>query len=121
MELIGTIMVRRGSPYAEWKDTLVKASYALAHLDADRLEEMALSCAALVRDGSAAHLDAHRQAEPRFGEAEREVAIFARVLEATKTNLNVIRRVCARVTTQLEYGEARSFCGVSAEGKHGDH
>ena len=114
-------MVKPGFPNAKWKDTLVNASHALAHLDADRLEEMALSCAALVRDGSAAHFDTRHQAEPSFGEAEREVATFARILEATKANLNVIRRVRAHATTQLEYGEARSFCGLSAEGKHGDH
>ena len=115
-------MVKRGSPNAKWKDTLVNLSHALAHLDADRLEEMALSCAALVRDGNAAHFDTHRQAKPSFGEAEREVATFARILGATTANLNVIRRArTPHAATQLEYGEARSFFSFSADGKHGDH
>ncbi len=37
-------------PQPELKNMLAEASHALAHLEADRLEEMALSCAALVRD-----------------------------------------------------------------------
>ena len=40
---------------------LAEASLALAHLDAERLEEMALSCAALVRDADRERGDARHQ------------------------------------------------------------
>ncbi len=114
---MGTIMVKQGSQNTKWKETLVDASRALAHLDADRLEEMALSCAALVGDEHA-HFDIRRHAEPGFGEAGRELASFARVLEATRANLNVMRRLRAQ---QLEYGMAQGICDAPLESEHGNH
>jgi hypothetical protein len=113
-------MGKQGSQNAEWKDTLVNASHSLAHLDAERLEEMALSCAALVRDEHA-HFDTGRHAEPGFGEAGRELASFARVLEATKANLNVLRRLRAVRAKQLEYGTAQGICDAPVESEHGNH
>lgn len=117
---MGTIMGKQGSQNAEWKDMLVNASHALAHLDAERLEEMALSCAALVREDHA-HFDIRRHAEPRFGEAGRELASFVRVLEATRANLNVLRRLRAVREKQLEYAMAQGICDAPVESEHGDH
>jgi hypothetical protein len=117
---MGTIMVTQGSQNAKWKETLVDASRALAHLDADRIEEMALSCAALVGEEHA-HFDIRRHAEPGFGEAGRELASFARVLEATRANLNVMRRLRAVRAKQLEYGMAQSICDAPLESEHGNH
>jgi hypothetical protein len=114
------VTVKQGSQNAEWKETLIHASHALAHLDAERLEEMALCCAALVREDHA-HFDIRRPAEPGCGEAGRELESFARVLEATRANLNVMRRLRAIHSKQLEYGLARSVCEASGESEHGNH
>lgn len=114
-------MVKQDPRNAEWKDTLVDASRALALLDADRLEEMALSCAALMREQQGAHLHTNRQGEPGFDDAGQEMAIFARVIEATSVNLHVMRRLRAARTHQLEYGQGSGSCRVSGEGENGDH
>jgi hypothetical protein len=121
MESLGTIMGKPDSQNAEWQDTLVNASRALAHLDADRLEEMALSCAALVREDHEARSNSRGYQETGSGETTREMAIFARVLEATRANLNVMRRLRAVRATQLEYGRRRDVCAASEESEHGDH
>jgi hypothetical protein len=114
-------MVKQGSPNAEWKGTLANASRALAHLDAERLEEMALSCAALVREDHEGRFDFRGGREEDSGEDGREMAIFARVLEATRANLNVMRRLRALRATPLEYGQPRGICDTSVESEHGDH
>jgi hypothetical protein len=114
-------MVKQDSQDAEWKDMLVNASRALAHLDADRLEEMALSCAALVGDEHEGRFDSRGPQGTDSGEAGRQTAIFARVLEATRANLNVMRRLRAVRATRLEYDQPRALCDASVESEHGDH
>ena len=85
------------------KDVVVEASRALARLDADRLEELALSCAALNRDLQGdAKARAELAAEAR--EAAGEMAVFARVLEATRANLTVMNRLRELRAGRLEYG-----------------
>jgi hypothetical protein len=85
---------RRFDP--ELKQIVSEASRALALLDADRLEELARSCQALNRDcmDSAAMA---RQARDAAG----DMAVFARVLDATRANLHVMNRLRA-----LRMGEA---------------
>lgn len=103
-------------PQPELKNVLVEATHALAHLDADRLEEMALSCAALVSDENRFRCETEMQRELECGKGMQEMAIFARVLEATRANLRVMRRLCEMRAAQLEYG------GTASEGiEHGDH
>jgi hypothetical protein len=94
------------------KELVVEAAGALARLDANRLEELAFSCQALNRDLSA-HLptaDAEERAalvrEAR--EAARDMAVFARVLEATRANLNVMNRLRQLRESPLEYGAAQA-------------
>lgn len=113
--------MRGASP--ELKQLVVEASRALAHLDTDRLEELALSCEAL------------NQALPRFSPEERQelarqasaatadLAVFARVLEATRSNLKVMRRLQELHLEYLEYGEgAAEVCwsGAGTGSEHGD-
>ena len=77
---------RRFDP--ELKQIVAEASRALALLDADRLEELARACQALNRD----HLDsAGRAREAR--DAAGDMAVFARVLDATRANLHVMHRL----------------------------
>ncbi len=104
------------------KRVLAEASLALAHLDAERLEEMALSCAALVRDAGRKRGDARNQCGSGLGKAMQEIAIFARVLEATRANLEVMHRLRPVPAARLEYGpETRSCVNAAEESEHGDH
>jgi hypothetical protein len=105
------IREHRGHP--KLKELVVEASRALARLDATRLEELALSCQALNRDLAQANGDgdgrAALAAEAR--EAKGDMAVLARVLEATQANLNVMNRLrelregrLGRREGRLEYG-----------------
>jgi len=105
----------------ELKELVCEASHALARLDTKRLEELALSCQALNRElvpsNSAARADQARQAR----EASEEMVVFARVMEATRANLNVMKRLRELRAGRLEYGEAqmRPWAGtVSGNGNH---
>jgi hypothetical protein len=104
----------------EWKGLLAEASLALAHMDAERLEEMALSCSALVRDVDGQLRTMGRCDSGHVG-AMQEMAIFARVLEATKGNLKVMHRLCEVRATHLEYGAAQTVPGALEENDYGDH
>jgi hypothetical protein len=88
----------------ELKALVVEASLALARLDADRLEELALSCQALNRDLSA--WSGLERAEMARGSRELagEMAVFERVLEATRSNLDVMNRLRELHEGQRDYG-----------------
>lgn len=103
----------------ELKELVVEASHALAHLNAARLEELALSCRALNRELT--HLDSGRRSQlaNQAREAAQEMAIFARVLEATRSNLNVMKRLHDLRTGRLEYGRLRGSPWTDAENDHG--
>jgi hypothetical protein len=111
---------RRGGP--RLKELVVEASRALARLDADRLEELALCCQALNRDlvqGDLAHGNAaDRQAlASECKEAVGDMAVFARVLEATRANLNVMNRLRELRSGRLEYREGpMEYSGPPAPG-----
>jgi hypothetical protein len=76
--------------YPELKQMVAEASRALALLDAERLEELARACCALNRP-RLDHLEVSRQAR----EAASGLAVFARVLDATRANLTVMNRLRA--------------------------
>jgi aminopeptidase N len=103
------------------KDLVVEASRSLALLDADRLEELALSCRTLNR--RLAPLDAEARAELKLeaAEAAGDMAVFGRVLEATRANLEVMRRLRRLRAGCLEYSERQVRGRGSAEGSHGDN
>ena len=115
------------------KELVIEASQALARLDADRLEELALSCQALNRDL------VEQQFTPQDGdgraalaresrEAVGDMAVFARVLEATRANLSVMNRLRELRGGRLEYREGGLDSGGSqrpgwrrTESGHGDN
>jgi hypothetical protein len=105
------------------KELVVEASRALAHLNAERLEELALSCEALTRTlGVSAGRDGAALAD-RAREAVGEMAVFARVLDATQANLNVMKRLRELRSGRSEYGtlpEAGWKWGRT-ESRHGDN
>ncbi|MGC9157972.1 MAG: hypothetical protein ACP5FH_03190 [Terracidiphilus sp.] len=103
------------------KQLVAEASQALARLDADRLEELALCCQALNRDLAQAG-DKRRDAlamESR--EAARDMAIFRRVLEATEANLKVMNRLREYRAGRREYGEPPVLTWPRAESGHGNN
>jgi hypothetical protein len=123
----------------ELKELVVEASRALARLDARRLEELALSCQALTQARNPKSCDERMVLARQAREAEADMEVFARVLEATRSNLNVMKRLRELRVGQLEYSErqARGGAGVGslstigsksrgrwgegAEGGNGDH
>lgn len=101
--------------HPELKALVVEASRALARLDADRLEELADSCRALNREVTAAD----REWLVRQGrDSAREMAVFGRVLEATRANVKVMERLRALRADQMEYAE-QQLALTSTENPHG--
>src|SRR5947209_19621412 len=92
----------RGGPHL--RELVVEASLALARLDAERLEQLALSCQALNRD-VAAPGDVRHDLKRQAGEALGEMAVFGRVLDATRANLEVMNRLRERRRGSREYPE----------------
>ena len=107
--------------HPELRKLVAEASRALACLDATRLEELALCCELLVRDLGPA--DARRRADVarQSREAAQDMAVFARVLEATRANLDVLHRLRELRTGRLEYGERQAQGWTRMENGHGDH
>ena len=104
---------QRGRP--KLKELVVEASRALARLDAERLEELALSCQALnrdlVNDRTEEDGDASAALAIECKEAQGDMAVFARVLEATRANLGVMLRLRELRRGRLEYGEGHAKYG----------
>ncbi len=96
------------------KDVVVEASRALARLDAGRLEELALSCQAL--NQGLALLDAEGRADltRQAREATADLAVFARVLDVTRANRNVMNRLRELRAVRLEYSERQARGGAGA-------
>jgi len=113
------IAVGRGLKHSELKELVCEASHALACLDTKRLEELAHSCQALNRElapmNSTAREDLARQAR----EATEEMAVFSRVMEATRANLNVMNRLRELRAGRLEYGEAQTQPWAGTESGNG--
>jgi len=118
----------RGQPASteagpQLKALIAEASQALARLDMGRLEELALSCQALNRTMAPenADLDARRRLARQAREAAADMAVFARVLDATRANLHVMNRLRELRLGRLEYSERQARGGMEAEAGHGDH
>lgn len=97
--------------HPELREIVLEASRALALLDADRLEELAQCCEALNREPAglmgrrrtdAERAEIFRQAR----EASGEMAVFGRVLDATRANLTVMRRLRALREGSRGYADA---------------
>jgi len=106
---------------AELKTLIAEASRALARLDTGRLEELALSCQALNRRLIPGDAEGRRHLAQQAREAASDMAVFARVLDATRANLNVMNRLRELRMGRLEYSERQARCGMGAEVVHGDH
>ena len=87
----------------ELRELVVEASLALGRLDADRLEELAISCRALNRDLPFVNNEERTAFNNQAAGASREMAVFERVLDATRSNLEIVSRVRGRRNSPLEY------------------
>jgi hypothetical protein len=109
----------------EIRRVVAEASRALALLDADRLEELAAACVALNRRLEAlprsSQLPNDRKLVGQVRGAESEMETFRRVLEATRANLTVIRRLRRSDKTHLEYSEAHARGWAQSEPHYGDN
>jgi hypothetical protein len=110
-----------GSERPPLKTLVIEASQALARLDAGRLEELALSCEALIGDMAPADSETLDDLARQANEAETGMAVFARILEATRANLNVMQRLRELRASRLEYGELPGGGWVRTESGHGDN
>lgn len=105
----------------ELKELVREASRALARLDADRLEELALSCQALNRELTPASTSQRAELARQAQAAAGEMAVFSRVLETTRANLNVMNRLRELRAGRLEYEEPPAWGWAGTESGHGDH
>jgi hypothetical protein len=112
----------------EIREVLAEASRALATLDATRLEELAMACQALNRVGEThAGTDADplnrrndRKLARQAREAVGDMRAFGRVLDATRANLSVMRRLRQIREGHIEYSEAQARGWASSEPGYGD-
>jgi hypothetical protein len=107
--------------HPELKKLIAEASRALACLDADRLEELALSCQALNRAWLPADVEMRTNLAREATEASGNMAVFARVLEATRANLHVMNRLHDLRAGRLEYDEVQARGWARTESGHGDN
>ena len=103
------------------KELVVEASRALVRLDAARLEELALCCEALNRSLGPMSAEERRKMARQAREAKSDMAVFARVLEATRANWNVMNRLRELRAGQLEYTERQARGSAGVEAGYGDH
>lgn len=99
----------------ELRQIIAEASQALARLDPERLEELALCCRAFNRD-----LPPREELARQARSALADMATFARVLEATRSNLNVMRRLRELRLGGAQYGDANPARWISGGGD-GNH
>jgi hypothetical protein len=110
-----------GREEPELKALVVEASQALACLDRGRLEELAVSCQALNRSLPQLAAAGRRELARQAREAVEDLAVFARVLDATRANLKVMGRLRELRTIRLEYSERQVSSWAGTESDHGDH
>ena len=110
-----------GGGRAPLRALVAEASKALARLDAERLEELALSCDALNRELQSRDPDTRPGLAREAREAAGEMALFARVLEATRANLHVLQRLRDLRSGRLEYGGLPGRGWTPAENSHGNN
>ncbi len=107
--------------HPELKELVVEASRALARLDAERLEELALSCQALNQEVEMGDAGRGATLAHETREAAGDMAVFARVLDATRANLHVMNRVRELSSGRLVYGERPGQQWTLRENRHGNN
>jgi hypothetical protein len=99
------------------KDLVREASRALALLDADRLEELAECCQALNRESG---MTGRRRLATEVREAASDMAVLARVLKATRSNLEVMERLQDLHLGRVEYSASKVAGWQPVGGRYGN-
>lgn len=102
----------------ELKELVAEASQALTQLDADRLEELVLCCQELNRELLPICDEDCEPLACQSREAASDMAIFARVLDATRENMKVMRRLFDLRAGRIEYGPGGQWTGIGS--RHGN-
>ncbi len=98
-------------------EVIAEATHALSRLDADRLEELMQSCDALKCEV----FDTERGAFQNLSSMlVRHVTIFARVIDATRDNLNLLNLLSESGGNPLEYGPGAGRNWMQVRLCHGD-
>ena len=97
-----------------------EASDSLARLDATRLEELAACCEALNRAPGPEDPAGRGLLEVEMRGALGEMLVLARVLEATRSNLKVMRRLRDLRQERMGYAGARPGWAAGG-GEYGEH
>ncbi len=113
--------MREIGAHPELKEMVAEASRALARLDAGRLEELVLSCHALNRALPSASAAEKKDLKRQAAEAQADMAVFGRVLEATRANLKVMNRLRELRIGRLEYTQRQVNGWTGTESGHGEH
>jgi hypothetical protein len=108
----------------EIRAIVVEASQALARLDANRLEELAIACRVLNQKmpnedpgSSSGGVDFAAQSS----QIAEDLRGFRKVLDASRANLSVLRRQRHVRDGKFEYSEAQARGWVPPEQVHGDN
>lgn len=109
---------RRGVA-AGLRQMVQEASQALARLDPDRLEALARECAVLQHDVQVADALERAEMAREARLAVGDMAVFARVLEATRCNLEVMRRLRDLRQGSREYAVPGGRAELQVERAHG--
>jgi hypothetical protein len=117
------------------RSIVVEATEALARLDADRLEELVLSCQKLSREFSP-HTETYDAASTAAllatgilptqlnkyhspsANSSPEMAVFGRLLALTRENISILTRVRLRKSSPLGYSDChagKSWLGYESE------
>ena len=92
-----------GRLHPELRQLVLEATLALSRLDADRLEELAISCQALNRDLAFINNEERASLGRQPRDECTEMVVFERVLDATRANLAVVNRVRESHAPRREY------------------
>jgi histidine ammonia-lyase len=96
----------------ELKMLVAEASRSLAKLDAERLEELALSCKALSCDQSRGN---QQRTVRELHEVKQDMAVLAKILEVTRTNLSVMNRHRELHANRMEYSVGQDPSSIAKE------
>ncbi len=101
----------------EWKQMIQEACAALTQLDADRLEELALSCRALNQAPAPLRPDVSQARA-----ASAELSVLENILSATKANFEVLERMHRLREKPFAYDPAHEARRTARKGAtYGDH
>jgi hypothetical protein len=113
-----------GSSVPELKQLVTEATRALALLDVSRLQELALNCETLTRMPPAKTREDGEERARQARTVRGDMAVFARVLEATRANLKVMERLRELRQGKVAYTDrperCRSWSPGGSEGADGN-